>query len=444
MFGRSIAALFLASFSSPWVSASVAQTPASAAEAGDASTAAATWLAARRHAGLELPRDLLVAREGAPAPRVVAVGRALHGTAEIGRFELATWNAASALEGFDVLAVDIGLAEGFAADAWIRTGQGDLDGIVNSIGAWGWSHEESRRVLEALRQRNSDKAAKPVTIVGIGVGAPNTLCDPFAAFLRKVYPESAPRVEVVMQALATNSADGRQRYGRLDDNDRAILQYGLDEALSMTREHEEDYSKRSSPAEYAQALARITALVQYEQTMRFELTGGEHDPHGRILAENVATILSRAPATTRVLVLANMRDLARASDPDSFAAQIEALAQVRPVCIATAVGSAEFSAIDPNSHAPGPLVPRVLTLEAAKATELEALLAKSGAGDAVFDLRASSSAAPAWLAKSRTLRSSRASCGGQLETPWDFSVARDFDALVWFGEVHASKPAAIK
>jgi erythromycin esterase-like protein len=444
MLGRSIVPLLFMSCAAVLQPARAAQTPAPAAAVQDASAPAAQWIAGRRHAGLQLPADLFAAREGAAAPRVVMVGRALHGTNEIAGFEQAVWTAVNAIGGFDVVAVDVGLDEGYAADAWIHTGQGDLEAIVRALVPWGWSPTQARGLLEALRRRNTEQAAKPVSFVGIGVGLPYPLCDPYASYIRKAYPEGAPRIEFILQALRSAGPDGRPRYARLDDNDRAILQFGLEEALSMTRERGEEYAARTSPAEYAQALARVTALSQYEMTMRFELTGGDRDPRGQILAENTIAALARAGTTARLLVLANVRDLARASDTDSFAAQLESIGQIRPVCIATAVGAGDFSALDPNDHAKGPALPRTLVLEAAAATELEGLLAKSGTGDAVFDLRAPSSALPAWFTKLRALRCARAVCGGVLETPWTFDVARDFDVIAWFAAVHASKPATPK
>jgi hypothetical protein len=86
--------------------------------------------------------------------------------------------------------------------------------------------------------------------------------------------------------------------------------------------------------------------------------------------------------------------------------------------------------------------PRKLELSAGARTPLESAL--TGSGEAVYDLRAlpKDGTATAWLAQRRTLRSARATCGGAGETPWDYTVAADFDALVWFPSVTAAERSA--
>jgi hypothetical protein len=45
-----------------------------------------------------------------------------------------------------------------------------------------------------------------------------------------------------------------------------------------------------------------------------------------------------------------------------------------------------------------------------------------------------------WLKTHRSLRSARSSCGGAGETPWDFAIQDDFDAIAWFPRANATAP----
>jgi erythromycin esterase-like protein len=397
------------------------------------------WLKERRAASTGIPRDVFDAR-------VVAIGRALSGTNEIARFESSVWKLAAQMPGFEVLAVDVGRAEGFAADAYIQTGQGKASEIAASFGPWGWSTSDVVELLESLRAANAEAKSAKKTFVGIGIGSARLACEPMIEFVRKAYPEGAARTELIAGPMRADGRDGRSRYFQADENERAIAQAGLDELQSIARDQAEAWTQRTSAAEYERGLALITALAQYEQSFRFELIGGDSDPHGRILAENTAAALARAGEGKRALVLVHARDLARASDSDSFAAQIEKYFQIKPVCIATAVGEAEFQAYDPNDHAKGPRVPRDLVLDAADKTPLESALARTGAGAATIDLRKTSSTGPAaeWFAKMRALRSARPWIGGPKETPWDYFVTRDFDLLVWFDRATNARKSANK
>jgi hypothetical protein len=397
------------------------------------------WLKDRRLPSTGIPRDVFEAR-------VVAVGRAANGTSELARFEASVWRLAVQAPGFEVLAVDVGRAEGLAADAYIQTGAGKASDIAASFGPWGWSATEVVELLESLRAANADGTSPKRTFVGIGVGSARLVCEPMIEFVRKAYPDGLARTELISAPMRSDGRDGRSRYFQADDNERAIAYAGLEELFSIARDQEEVWTQRTSAAEYERGLGLIAALVQCEQTFRFELTGGESDPRGRILAENTAAALARAGAGKRVLVLAHTRDLARASDPDSFAAQLSKYFQIEPVCIATAVGGAEFPAYDPNDHSKGPRAPRDVVLDEAARTPLENALAKTGAGSAAFDLRKAPSPGPAadWFAKLRALRSARPSIGGAGEAAWDHFATRDFDLIVWFERAANARKSASK
>src|SRR6185503_7771449 len=114
---------------------------------------------------------------------------------------------------FDVVAIDVGLAEGEAIDAYIKSGKGDAAAIVASLGPWGWSADEAKTFLETWRAA----PAKPV-FAGIGVGDPSPLFQQLIDFLKKAHPDFAGRYERVLDGLRIPGKGGRPRYWALDDN----------------------------------------------------------------------------------------------------------------------------------------------------------------------------------------------------------------------------------
>ncbi len=392
------------------------------------------WLKAHRTEGTALPADLLTA--GKDSARFALVGRAFEGTHEIGRFEKDVWSDS---HGFTVVAVDVGFAEGEAADAWIHTGKGDPAAIAQSFGAWGWDAADARAFLETLHAAT----VKP-TFAGIGVGEPSPLLPAVLDFVRKAYPEGLPRAERVLDGLRLPGRNGRPRYWFLDDNERGVMRYGIDEQVSVLNDSRELLVSRSSPAEFTRAMRLVKAFAQYEETMRFEREAGDEDPRGRILAENALDASMQGGQPHRVLAFVNVRDLGRAGDATTFAAQLAKLSGTKPVCVATACGTGSFLAYDPNDTGEGVRAPRVVELPADARTTLEIALEGCGKGEALFDLRSidKDAAAAAWLTQRRNLRSARATCGAASETPWDYAIAADFDAIVWFPKVSAAELSA--
>jgi hypothetical protein len=389
------------------------------------------WLReARKHA--PSVNDLVATTINGSSARVVIAGRASSGTAELAQFEGSIVSLAKAS---DVIALDIGPREGEEIDQWLRTGKGELDKILASADAFGWSRVEAQAWLAALAQREE----KP-KITGIATGDPKLACTEFLAFLGKVDPNVLPRAERALGPLCRDTRSGEAQYAQLADNERMMLRLSLEETLSLVRDAEEAYTQKSSTAEYARNVRQLVGLQQYEQLMRFEREGGEHDPRGRIMAENALAALKAGSEHTRLFALVGLRDLARASDSDSFAAQLVALGAPRAVCVGTVCGAATFRAIDPSASSRR--VPRELKLTIDEAGAFERALAAAGDGAPwILDLRVKPSEASVttWLAANGSLRSARTVCGAAGETPWDHALLADFDALAWFPALTASK-----
>jgi hypothetical protein len=388
------------------------------------------WLSeAKKHA--PAVNELVAARSDGPAARIVIVGRAFSGVVELAQLEGSV--AANAKAG-DVIALDIGPRQGEQIDHWLRTGTGQIDEILASAAAFDWSRAEARTWLGALSRRE----AKP-RIVGISTGDSKLAYAEFIAYLGKVDTNAVPRAEHALRPLSLDGQNGEPRYAQLDDTQRAVLRMGLDETLSLVRDAEEAYTKKSSAAEYARNLRLLVEMQQYEEVLRFEHDAGEHDPRGRILAENAQRALEAAAQDARMFAFVGLRDVARASDPDSFAAVLVKLGAPRALCLGTASGAATFRAIDPS--AVGSRVPREMKVTSDGAGALErALSAASGDARWILDLRTKpgDEAVTKWLAAHRSLRSAKPVCGAALETPWDHDVLGDFDALAWFPTLTAS------
>lgn len=389
------------------------------------------WLAeAKKHAAILA--EIVAAKPGESSARVVMVGRAFNGTADLSRFEGSIAACASA---DDAIAIDIGFREGEELDRWLRSGVGDIDKLLLACGSFGWSAADARTWFTELRKRSE----KP-KIVGIATGDPVPASTEVLAYLGKMNPEAVVRAGHALRSLTLPGRNGEPRYMQLSDNERAVLRMGLEETLGLFRDSEDAFTQKSSAVEFARHLRLLVELQQYEEKMRFEHDGGEHDPRGKAMAENAVSELKNRPKNGRVFAFVGLRDLARASDPDSFAAQFVTLGGGRAVCIGTACGAAEFLAIDPNgasNHAA-----REVKTELADASSLERAIANT-AGDApwIVDLRTKPTDASVvdWLTKQRTLRSAKDVLGAVSETPWDHDVLADFDAIAWFPKVARSR-----
>ncbi|MDZ4773505.1 MAG: erythromycin esterase family protein [Planctomycetota bacterium] len=382
------------------------------------------WFAeAKKHA--VSPQEIVARPVGEASARVVMVGRAFAGTAELARFE---GTIAACATANDVLALDCGYREGEELERWVRTGVGDVDKLLADCHAFGWNVSAARTWLTDLSKRE----AKP-KLVGIATGDPRAACTEVLSYISKVDPDALPRAEHALRPLSVDGRNGEAAYFQLDDNQRVVLRLALEETLGLFRDAEAQYTTKSSAAEFAGHSRLLIGLSQYEEVMRFERDNGEHDPRGRIMAENALVALKNRPETGRLFAFVGLRDLARASDADSFAAQFKGLGGEPFVAVATACGSAEFLALDPNATTKR--IPRALKISLADAGPLERAFAHAS-GDAawILDLRVKPADAnvTAWFAEHRSLRSADDVCGAASETPWDHEVLVDFDAIAWF------------
>lgn len=412
--------------------------PTSAAPAPETAPPAVNeWLATRAHPLAQLAQALA----GAPRPTedgkptVVLVGRPFDGTRQV--LDVARELCAGA---YDVIALDVGFSEGEAAHAFVQGTDGKASAVSSTFGPLGWSPVEAAALLDALRA-----LPKKPAVVGIGVGSPKSMSEEALDLLGKLLPATQARSEFVLSPLRSDGVNGRPRYYQLDENQRGVLRFGLGEIRDMMSDIRPDASDTVLTKAFDRCSRLIVAILQYEETMRFEQEPVEEDPRGRILAQNLALALEGRPKNTRVLALVRSRDLARSSDTTSFAARLAGQGNVDVTCAAIVAGEAVFQAFDPNDHTGGPLVPRDVTLTAEGMTALERSLRAVASEPTWFDLRSAprEGGAAEWFAAPRRVRSSGAICGGPIETPWDHLVTRDFDVLVWLPKLEraAALPA---
>lgn len=244
--------------------------------------------------------------------RVVAIGESSHFIREYWLMRQRILRFLVERCGFTIFAFEFGFSEGVAVDAWARGGgaDGDLDQLVAGMLPLGFAEQ-----LRWLRRHNAD-AASAVRFAGVDIPAAGgsllPALEPLADYVRKVDPESMPRLEkalgIASKVAGSSMATASPAWARLNAAEQNALTSVLARLLIRFRAAAVLYISRSDQSSYDIALRRLEAAccADYHFSAMADLYAGRGltaDTTDReiYMAESVQWHLDHAPDSRMVL-----------------------------------------------------------------------------------------------------------------------------------------------
>ncbi|MBZ4322847.1 erythromycin esterase family protein [Streptomyces huiliensis] len=266
--------------------------------------------------------------------RVVALGENSHQIREFGLLRHRLLRFLVEELGFTAYAMEYGAAEGRAVDAWVRGGDGDLDGLLAPGRAEGGVHRlglpvEVRDTLRWLRRHNAD-APHPVRFLGCDIpaagGSLAPVLGPVVVYLDGVDPGALRFLEAARE-ISEPIAGGTvmvPAYARLelDGATQGRLTTALSRLLGRFTDLRELHTERTGRAAYETALSDVRAAVATDRAQRAmaEALAGAPDAAGfaareRYLADTLLEFLDRSAPGTRVVLVGHNAHIQRSEGP---------------------------------------------------------------------------------------------------------------------------------
>lgn len=222
--------------------------------------------------------DLEPLRDVVGGARLVCLGESAHATTE---FHLATDRICRYLVdelGFTLFAMESGLAEGLAVDAWVRGGDGDLatlsrDGITYGFG----DNDPFRAQLSWLRSRSGSVGFSGIDLPGSGVDPGPAV----AACLDRLPPRDGDDALRAVSRLGDRYAAPR-RWAGMGADERERLRRGVGELV-----------ERAADAEEPVRLCAAGAELVLSWLVDGPALGPDHNPRDELMAATVRALLGR-------------------------------------------------------------------------------------------------------------------------------------------------------
>lgn len=229
---------------------------------------------------------------------VVGLGEATHGTREFFQLKHRMVRLLVAEVGFRTVAFEATPEALWAADAYVRRGEGSPESVLGDLDAWHLQTREVGALLAWLRTFNEGLTPdERVRVRGIDLSDPSGPAEPLSEYLGEVDPKYAEAVADDLVALAEWKipADEAARRSRLDEAE-ATAAIVADRLETHRREYVDASSGRRW--ERARHLCRVV-----ERNCEWHRVRHQHDgPHpegmaerDRLMAENVAWCHDRDP-----------------------------------------------------------------------------------------------------------------------------------------------------
>jgi erythromycin esterase len=399
-----------------------------------------------RHA---LPFDTVLAGSGyddlAPLDRligdarIVALGEASHGTAEIFQMKHRLLQYLVEKKGFTVFAIEGNWLEAQAADRFIKTGEGSATAALAKMHFWTWRTEEVRALIDWMRAYNTTRGDYPVLS--------------FAGFDMQ---SAAQPIERVTDFLAcTGVVDAcavRRLYDgvkKLEEKSETAISAGeltrlrncAAQALDLIDAQREALIAASTLEDYRAARQAAQIVCQFTR-MHAGVAWAERDA---AMAENVRWLLEEAYPGQKIVLWAHNGHVAAGPivGDKSMGNHLRERYDDQMVVIGFALHHGEVRAKRLAGGRFQPGRPVALPLAPAQKTSLEALFFETGLPRFILDLRGivESSALDIWLAKARPHRSIGSGHDPDRDTAYvHVSLRAAYDAMIFIAESTAAKP----
>lgn len=222
--------------------------------------------------------------------RIIALGEATHASSELFRLKHRLLEHLVEREGVTVFAMEAGIMEALALDAYVMRGEGRADAALHGLHTWVWETEEMLDVVEWIRAWNA-KHAEKVRFEGFDITAWSAV-RALTAYLEKVDPGVGANFKEAIHPLDQPSSDAS--YPNLSDAVKQSTRAAIEHVQVRLEERKRAYVERAGAPAWELAMRQLAVARQAEAVFR--------DPLSRdaAMAANVDAMVARHPAGTRV------------------------------------------------------------------------------------------------------------------------------------------------
>jgi erythromycin esterase len=268
---------------------------------------------------------------------IVGLGEATHGTHEFFAVKARLIEYLVSHLGFTIVAMENGWDESRAVDAYVQTGQGDAQSLLQQDFYGAWRAQEVLGLLTWLRAYNADPShATKVHFVGIDSwNITQAAFDDVARYVQTVDPRQTAQVQALYVGIRPPTAaptfvdDGG--FSHLPEATKQQDAANAQEVYDLLQSHQAAYEARSSAAAFALALHSARVIVQYTTlgvlipaSGTLFSTEAAYDRRDAFMAENVEWLHNQSGGTARIALWAHNTHIASLHQPQNMGAYLRA------------------------------------------------------------------------------------------------------------------------
>ncbi|MCC6521568.1 MAG: erythromycin esterase family protein [Polyangiaceae bacterium] len=398
--------------------------------------AVAAWLRASAiplatvHPGSGLD-DLAPLRATIGGARIVALGEATHGSAEIFALKHRLVELLVERMGFTTIAFETGFSEALAVNEHVLTGRGDAATALAGLLTTPFETEEVLALVRWMRRYTEDPAhGTKVRFQGFDLVTPAAYRG-VLAYLERVDPAAVPALREGLAPLGLVSADAT--YGALGPDAQAATRTALAALVAALDANRPAYGARTGAAAWDTARQHARILQQAEASF---VDPSLRDP---AMADNVDWLVERLPPQGKIVLWAHNAHVS--FGPLGFSALGRILRQRHGadyLAIGTSFLRGGFRALAVPDAAHPPTGVSDVAVGPAPEGSLDAALALAKLPLFAIDLRTATGPVRDWLASRMPARSVGFRFLPERQALVRLSPSRSFDALVYLEEVSAA------
>jgi erythromycin esterase len=367
--------------------------------------------------------------------RIVALGEATHGSAEI--FEVKHRFIELLVErmGFTTIALETGFSEALEVNEHVLHGRGDALTALAALNTTPLQTEEILALIRWMRRYNENPAhKKKIRFQGFDIVTPAAY-DSLVAYLKRVDPRAEPAAREALLPLRDLSMPSK---GAPDPKVIAATQKAIADVIALLDANKKVYGARTSAAAWDIARQHATVLQQAEAMFR--------DPSLRDpgMADNVKWLVDRMAPDEKIVLWAHNTHVSFSPLGFSDLGRILRKRYAKDYfVIGTSFNQGAFRALDgwgAEVRSPGV---KDHTIGPAPTGSLDASLALAKLPLFTVDLRTAPSPIDAWLASRIPVRSIGFYFIDEKRALYRTAPSKSYDAIVFLDKVTAARPITL-
>lgn len=228
--------------------------------------------------------------------RIVALGEATHGSTEFCQFKHRLTKLLVSEKDFSLVGIEANMAEVFALNRYIQSGEGDPRQLLEKTHSWMWNTEEALEFVEWMRKVNMTGGGQ-VELWGFDTQIPTLAMEVVEEFLREA---DTPYLPFAKHAYEYGRNAWRESIRRTETSEDIRL-WGEQAwaVLDHMQRHAPHYYKRNRREAVEKALQHARLVLQ---SARCRANPGFRD---LAMAANVQWILGQSPAGSKAVLWAH-------------------------------------------------------------------------------------------------------------------------------------------